>query len=106
MKPSSITGIALITLAALASSTSVDAQTVLFSDDFSAGLGAWSATANWHLQDEPSVCDSDLVPFPSPGFAAAFNFGQATGCGFGWGIGDLTTVQQVSIPAGATNVRL
>jgi hypothetical protein len=93
-------------LAALAAAASARAQTVLFSDDFSAGLGAWTATANWHLQDEATVCDPDLAPFPSPGFAAAFNIGSASGCGFGWTVGDLTTVSAISIPAGAVNPRL
>jgi hypothetical protein len=106
MKLSSLASVAVAASIALATGATVKAQTVLFSDDFSAGLGAWSATADWHLQDEASVCDNDLVPFPSPGFAAAFNFGQATGCGFGWTIGDLTTLQPISIPAGATNARL
>lgn len=95
-----------LSLALLALSPSLTAQTTLFADDFSAGFGKWNATGLWHLQDESGDCASSIAPFPSPGHAAAFNDAGA-GCTFITATtGDLVTALPIAIPAGAVNARL
>lgn len=95
-----------LSLATLALTPSLAAQTTLFADDFSSGLSNWTATGLWHLQDETGDCASAIAPFPSPGQAAAFNDNGA-GCSFVTATaGNLVTASPVALPAGAINARL
>jgi hypothetical protein len=56
------------------------AQQVIFSDDFEAGLGNWTATGQWHLETSSDPCGSTFGPFPSGSNMAWF--GSAPACTF------------------------
>lgn len=104
-----LTGSGSILLVALAFTPSLLAQTTVFSDNFDNGLGQWTATNQWHLQSESGgQCTQGITPFPSSGYTAAFNNGDSapSWCAFPSTPGNLTTLQPISIPAGAASARL
>lgn len=95
-------------LFALVSVSLSHAQTVLFEENFENGLGAWSTTSLWHLEAETDVCGSTITPFPSGDLAARFGAVNSSNvCNFfGTPAGDLSLLAPISIPSGATAVRL
>ncbi len=86
----------------------VQAQAVLFFDDFEAGLSNWTAEALWALQDAGGPCGTPVAPFPSGQQAARFGTTAPSGwCHFlGAAAGDLTLATPIAIPATALAVRL
>ena len=83
------------------------AQTVLFHDDFESGLANWSATAQWHIEGEGTVCGAEAAPFPTSANAARFGRVAPNSCDFaGDTLGDLTLLMPISIPSTADFVRL
>ena len=100
--------IAAALLALLAADRDAAAQGVLFHEDFENGLGQWTATGLWQLQNASEVCSLEHTPFPS-GSACAW-FGSDSTCTFEpqpWN-GSLTLAGDVPLPAsgGAIALRL
>ncbi len=95
------------TLAALAfASAPAAAQQVLFHDDFEAGLGNWTASVSWQVQDDASNCFQHILPFPS-GNQVAY-FGNPVSCTFfdaAWP-GNLDMNVGVDLPATAQSAWL
>lgn len=50
--------------AAFVASAPLGAQTVLFSDGFEGGSGAWTATGLWNLESATDPCGAARAPFP------------------------------------------
>lgn len=96
--------------AVLLSPSKLQAQTtVLYSEDFESGMGAWNTTITnlqsvgtlWHVESSTSTCGSLAAPFPS-GTQAAW-FGSPSDCTFdtgtwSWFDGILQQNAVVSLP--------
>ncbi len=70
----------LFVAAAASAALPASAQDVLFFDDFEAGLGNWTATAGFQLEDSSTDCFTAIGPFPS-GTKAAY-YGDPDACSF------------------------
>lgn len=103
--------LAAVLLVALA--PAVRAQdTVLFHEDFEAGLTGWTTETLWHLQEATDPCSPIAAPFPS-GSRCAW-FGSQVWCGIAdtdlwggpWFDGFLTQNGAIDLPATARTIRL
>ncbi len=93
------TGVAAAVLAPLATSQ------VVFSDDFEAGLGHWTATPGFQLEDSSTSCFASITPFPS-GTKAAY-YGDPSTCTFDFSQpATLEMNAGVQLPANAGAARL
>jgi hypothetical protein len=74
------------------------AQQVIFSEDFEAGLGAWTATGLWNLENAADPCGSTFGTFPSGANIAWY--GQSPACNFDAGVtsGSLVLNDWIDLP--------
>jgi len=90
----------LLACAALAPALPASAQDVVFSEGFESGIGAWTATGLWNLEDSTDPCGSQAAPFRE-GTKAAW-YGSPTTCTFETGSsansGTLTTNDWIQLP--------
>jgi hypothetical protein len=99
------------------------AQSVLFSDDFEAGLGGWTVThpascgaglscsggVTWSAISDDADCAGWALPFPSGSQCA--HFGHPQNCNYDGGpsaapTAELRSVQSIALPSGAASLRL
>jgi hypothetical protein len=99
---------ALALAALLALPASVRAQTVVFQDSFEAGLGAWTATGLWNLENAGDPCGASFGPFPD-GAQVAW-YGQAGACTYDTpgtpSSGTLSTNDWIDLPPGPASISL
>jgi hypothetical protein len=103
---SSRTRSALFLFALLLAPLRASAQNELFREDFEAGLGAWTTTAQWQLQSASEPCSQIHLPFPS-GTNCAW-FGTESSCNFEstpWD-GFLTLAGDIPLPSDAGSIAL
>lgn len=110
----------VVALALLVVPATAQAQTVLFQDDFEAGLGNWTVeqlscqfyncntAVTWQVLDTAHPCAAWAAPFPS-GSKAAW-FGRTPQCNYDGGVGTAPHAAlksiPIALPAGQGSIRL
>lgn len=84
------------------------AQSIVFQDGFENGLGQWTTTGYWNLENSSDACGSQAAPFPE-GTNAAW-FGLPPNCNFDvqWlaPFGNLELTPWITLPTDAASVSL
>ncbi len=94
----------ILPIVALLASSSAIAQHVLFEDDFTNGVGAWTPQAPWHWAPANDPCTS--LSNPPASYGAMARAGDPN-CFYSYSFGpDLQVAQGVLIPIDAVNPRL
>lgn len=73
---------ALLALASILVCAAPARSQTLFADDFEAGLGNWTTTGIWHLQNAADSCSATLLPFPSGTGSLWYGHNQGGICSF------------------------
>jgi hypothetical protein len=100
------TRLSLLAVAVLVSAIPAFSQNVVYSEGFESGLGDWTATGLWNLEDSSDSCGVLAAPYPE-GTKCAW-YGTTPSCNYDTGIansGTLTKNDWIQLPV-ATSISL